>query len=223
MSGTDLAVQDDRPGAIECLIALENAGSLTRVSFDMTDPDTPFETWIAIGRLFGEVSRTVNWLIGDWIIFGENLYGEDQASQGFDDLQSRYSEAQRVTGIDHGTMLNIASICRRVARPQREEALGFWIHEEVAKLKPREQTKWLRRSIKESWNRADLRRAIRDAEKGADPEASDPPGGSSDGLTEDERVLAAAKLVWSQGEVREDGVVVPLEAWAQLGAAFGNE
>lgn len=227
MTSTELVqhTNGDQKGTLELLADLERAGGITKVSLDLTDPAIPLETWLAMGRLFGEISRTINWLIGDWIIFGETAYGEADSSQGFDDIQSRYSEAERVTGLDHGTMLNVASICRHVKKRQRQEALGFWIHAEVTKLPAKEQTSWLRKTIKESWNRADLRRAIRtgdpQAELGDGSTGSGDPG--FDGLSVGERAEALLELLWSQAEVREDGVVIPRELWAQVGAVLGKE
>lgn len=184
---------------------------------DLDDPDLPFQAWQEVGRRLGDIDRASRWWLGDWLLRGEILYGED-AAQGVDDLHSRYDLALRVTGLDQGTLMNVSSVCRRVPRSRRREELGFWIHAEVAALEPEEQVEWLDRAVVNRWTRNELRDAIRGRAR-EDPE----PGWMGDSLTRAERLEAAARLVWRQG--RADGAVatVPIEAWRRLGAALGEE
>lgn len=212
-------VPSSEVGVLQMVIDLEAAGALTPVSLDLQDPSMPLHQWMSLGRMLGQVNRSVNWWLGDWLNFGEDVYGEDHA-QGVDDIQSRYDEAERVTGLDHGTLLNISSVCRKVAKKRRRVELGFWIHAEVAPLEPAEQERYLQEAIDGSWNRSDLRRAIR----GTGPEGSlaGEPGGG--GMVRSEQIETAARTVLKQGRRTPDGdVLVPAEAWAQLSAAFGGE
>lgn len=225
MASTALVPADEvDKGAIELIVELERTGALTKTSLELP-ADLPFDTWIAMGRFLGTIYRSSMWLIGDWIVAGEDRYGEADSSQGFDDIQSRYQEAERVTGLDHGTMMNAASICRNVKKRQRKEPLGFWIHAEVAKLPAKEQSAWLSQAVKGSWTRADLRRALRAGE--APPADEDGDGDNNkppDGLTQCERIEAAAEAVWAAGERAENSIsVVSLEAWARLEEALGKE
>jgi hypothetical protein len=210
---------------LQLVIDLHEAGAITPVSLELTDPEMPLDRWLNLGALFGQLHRSINWYIGDWINFGEKLYGEE-ASQGVDSIQERYKEAERITGLDHGTLLNVASICRKIATSRRCEPLGFWIHAEVAPLEPEEQTEWLELARESSWNRAQLRNAIREAKSPVpdpDPDADPAPAGG-DGLTLAERLEHAARLVFHQAQTTDDGgVYVPADAWAQLAAALGEE
>lgn len=224
-TGKDVIARDgSEQGAIQLLLALEVEGKADETGLNLTDPDMPYETWEALGRFLGSIDRRSRWYIGDWLNFGEAVYGE-KAAQGVESTTAdRYSEAERVTGLDHGTLMNIRSVCGRVAKSRRRKELGFWIHAEVAKLSPEEQTEWLQRAIDEGWTRNQLREAI-DAAKGEQkllpPDSGG--GGGEPGLTIGERIEHAARLVYAQAQETSDGYIVPPEPWAQLREALGEE
>lgn len=221
----ELAPFEDK-STLQLVIDLHEAGAVTPVSLELTDPEMPLESWLNLGRLFGQLHRSINWYLGDWINFGEDLYGEE-SGQGIDTIQERYKEAERITGLDHGTLLNISSICRKVAKARRCEPLGFWIHAEVAPLEPEEQTEWLNTAKEASWNRSQLRAAIKEAKNPAPDPDPDPEPGSAvgeDGLTLSERLEHAARLVYQTWQPTNDGsFLVPPESAAQLVAALGEE
>lgn len=209
-------------GLVQLVLDLEKGGALTKVSLDLTDTKMPIDRWLALGRFLGDIDGSTRWWIGDWLIFGEGIYGEESA-QGVDDIHGRYDEAQRITGLDHGTLMNIRSICARIPRERRRPEVKFWIHAEVAALEPNEQKAWLTKAIKNGWNRAQLREAIREA-KGGDPADPNPGnGGGASRLSQSEQLHAAAHLVWVQAQKATDGsFVVPPEPMAQLAAALGE-
>ena len=216
---------DGNKQAVQLLLDLETAGAIDAVSLTLTDPEMKYETWEALGRYLGGMQRRIQWYVGDWLNFGEALFGE-AASQGIEATQKeRYSEAERVTGLDHGTLQNIRSICGKVAKARRRPELGFWIHAEVAPLEPDEQIEWLQRAIDEGWTRNQLREAIREAK---DPAADDPPEDDRDpgepGLTVTERIEAAARQILTQAQpTRDHNFIVPEEPIVQLREALGEE
>lgn len=222
----EIAIRDDQYGAIQLILDLEAEGKADEVSLTLTDPDMPYDTWEALGRFLGSIDRRSRWYVGDWLNFGEAIYGE-AAAQGVDDTtKTRYSEAERVTGLDHGTLMNIRSVCAKVARARRRTELGFWIHAEVAPLEPEEQVQWLQKAIDEGWTRSELRDAIKTAKAPAlDPADPEPdPAPTGEGLSIGERIEAAARNVWQQSQSTSDGsFVVPPEPMAQLKAALGVE
>jgi hypothetical protein len=224
--GTAVAKRNtDEKGAIQLLLDLEVAGNADEVSLTLTDPEMKYGVWEALGRFLGSLDRRSRWYIGDWLNFGEAVFGEE-AAQGVDDTtKTRYSEAERVTGLDHGTLMNIRSVCGKVAKSRRRKELGFWIHAEVAPLEPDEQTAWLQKAIDEGWTRGDLRDAIR-AEKNpaADDDTADDTSGVGEGLSICERVEEAARRVFHQAQSTTDGsFLVPAEPMASLRAALGEE
>lgn len=226
--GQELAVvETERPGAMKLLQALEDAGAVDEVSLVLTDPEMEYQRWEDLGRFLGNLDRRSRWYLGDWLNFGEAVYGE-RASQGVESSTGeRYNEAERVTGLDRQSLMNIRSVCGRVTRDRRRKELGFWIHAEVAALEPEEQVAWLQRAVDEGMSRQALREAIR-AEKRGDPDPDpEPPSEGSGGdpkMSRAEQLEAAARIVWKTGQPTSDGsMLVPGESWAQLVAALGEE
>lgn len=226
---SDLAIPEtpeaQQAAAIQLLLDLEQAGAVDEVSLNLTDPDLPYQRWEDLGRFLGSIDKRSRWYIGDWLNFGEAVYGES-AAQGVEATTSeRYSEAERVTGLDHGTLMNIRSVCAKVPRENRRKDLGFWIHSEVAKLDAAEQPRWLDAAIENGWSKTDLRDAIR-AEKNPPAEADSDGGGEGAPAapTASEKIEEAANVVVDAWSLNSDGEwVVPKEAGAQLLAALGRE
>jgi hypothetical protein len=132
-------------GALSLLADLERSGKITPTSLVIDDPDFPWEKWVAIGGFFGELRSRLSFYIGDWILFGDRMYGE------------RYAQAIDVTGLSEGAIANKVSTCRNVAGSRRRETLSFGHHTEVSKLEPAEQAQWLEHADANRWNRATLR------------------------------------------------------------------
>lgn len=245
MTGTDLGLAisgdapPDRQATMQLLLFLEDNGLVDDVSLDLSGVDdlTP-ERWRLLGVFLGGLGRRVNWYVGDWVNWGEDSLvvrdddgavvasGEEAVIQvGVEGSNhDRYSEAERVTGLDHGTLLNISSICRKVAKARRRKELGFWIHAEVAPLDPEDQVQWLQRAIDEGWNRAALRDAIRESKNPTPDGDGGSDEGTGGGVSNSERLEAAARVVWHQSQPTSDGqYVVPAEAMSQLASALGEE
>lgn len=227
-TGTDIAVVDEgQQLAIKFLLDLEATGAADEVSLTLTDPDMPYQRWEDLGRFLGAIDRRARWYIGDWLNFGEALYGEEASQAVEATTADRYDEAERVTGLDHGTLMNISSVCRKVPKRNRRKELGFWIHQEVAKLEVNEQPKWLTKAIKKKWTKNELRDAIREAKNPSTDEDDDAGGDGVAGegsLSVGERIEAAARLVYAQGQNNSDGdFVVPASVWMQLKEALGAE
>jgi hypothetical protein len=222
MAGKTIEIAEDK-AVVQLVLDLEGAGALTPTSLTLTDPDLPYEKWESLGRLFGRIDRASRWWIGDWIIFGEALYGEEAAQAVESSVSERYDEMHRVTGLDPGTLMNISSVCRKVAKSRRMVELPFSIHAEVAKLDPDDQTRWLKRCLEEGWSRSELREAIaRELAGEPEPELADQ---DDDGgrLTLGEQIEQAARIVWQTGQPTSDGsALVPSESWSQLGSALGE-
>jgi len=208
----------------------------TKTGLEITDASLQIDTWLRIGRMLGHVHRTINWWIGDWINKGEALFGHE-ASQGVEGTVSdRYNEAERITSLDHQTLLNISSICANVARSRRRSELGFWIHQEVARLEPDEQKRWLKEAVDNNWsgrelrenlNQAGLRPGRKQLSEGGDTDVSSERAngagsGSHDHRSDEQRIEQAARRVYHQGVVRNGEAHVPIEAWSQLEAALGD-
>lgn len=204
------------------------AGSLSIVGLELTDPDMTLADWQELGRKLGHVHRWTSWALGDWINFGEAIFGEDAAQGAEGTTADRYDVAGRVTGLAPQTLLNYAHVCRSIPRRLRRVELPFSVHEPVAKLAPEDQEAWLQKAVDGSWTREELRTAIREDATGLEP-AADPepePQEPAGGLSRAERLEVLAQFVYQHGQPTGNGthvVELPDETWAQLANALGYE
>lgn len=69
--------------------------------------------------------ETNRWAIGDWLVDGENQFGE-----------KAYGEAEKITGWERGSLYNIVWVVRRFPTPSlRSEASLKWSHfKELARI-----------------------------------------------------------------------------------------
>jgi hypothetical protein len=91
----------------------------------------------------------VRWLIGDWLLVGEALYGE------------RHAQWVEATGYDAGALANFRWVASRIPPSRRREEPCSWGHHEaVAGLEAEEQEALLGRAVASRWTRAQLREAV---------------------------------------------------------------
>lgn len=183
------------------------------------------ETWETIGRSLDMIANAWQWWVGDWINWGEALYGDEASDAAEPTTADRYQSAQRITGLEPQTLMNISSICRNVAKSRRRTPpLGFWIHQEVAKLEPEQQTEWLEEAIQSGMTKQQLRDAIRDATRTEPAPGDGPVEPSRTYRTPEEALHDAAVLVANQMQPNGDGTyTVPKDAAVQLLIALGRD
>lgn len=119
-------------------------------------PDLSIENWSRIGSELVTVSDASAWWIGDWLVFGEERYGD------------RYRRAMADTSLNYQTLRNYAWVARRFEPSRRREKLTFQHHVEVAARSVEEQDHWLDLAVKLSWSRNQLRRELRNSESADD-------------------------------------------------------
>jgi hypothetical protein len=101
--------------------------------------------WAAAGRRFGTVGRNIQWLLGDWIAYGNEKFGE------------RYARASKITGYDTQTLMNMVYVASRFSISRRRENLTWSHHETLAALGPDQQDRWLDEAAEHRWSVSDLR------------------------------------------------------------------
>lgn len=111
-------------------------------------PDLPYEEWVEIGERFNRVGKSLQWLIGDWLNFGENTYPD------------MYSQAIELTGYSKQSLQNMKWVASRIHPSHRRESVHWSLHAEVAALPPSEQTYWLECADVERWTKRQMRDAI---------------------------------------------------------------
>jgi hypothetical protein len=124
-----------------------------------------FDAWLALGKDLSIVVDSSAWCLGDWLIYGENVY------------PSRYRDAIERTSLDYKTLRNYAWVARRFPVSRRRDMLSFGHHAEVAGLPEPEQDYWLRKAEELGWSRNQTRREVRASlieRNGAADSATDP-------------------------------------------------
>lgn len=191
--------------AFRAIVTLAEGGAISPVSLDLSDPSLPFESYEMIGAYLGRMNRSCSWWIGDWLVFGEGVYGD------------RFAQAVTATGLAEQTLLNRAYVARNIARELRRPTVPFSVHAEVAALPPKEQKRWLKKAEDGNWTKADLRAAMKSRRTDTPPpEAAEAGAGSLEEV---------ARAILRDATPLEDGQhhKIPNEDVARLRAALGEE
>jgi hypothetical protein len=129
---------------------------ITRTGLQLTDNLT-FSEWEAMAERFGAAMSSAAFVIGDWLVYGEDHFRGQGRLPGFEEnaIPSRkvsgeiYEAALRLTGLDRTTLATYAYVARRVPPSLRNEQLSWEHHKAVARLEPHQQTKWLEIAMEE--------------------------------------------------------------------------
>ena len=101
-----------------------------------------FEEWKALAASIGQAARSVAFIVGDWLVYGHNLFGTD----GFPDRRvptELYQIAVAATGMDATTLQNYAYVSRSVPYSLRSEKLSWEHHRIMARLPEDELPGWI--------------------------------------------------------------------------------
>jgi len=124
-----------------------------------------FEDWQEAGEWLRGVERHIQFWIGDWVNYGRERWGE-QAEQGIaSEVETLAAEA---TGWKPATVDQYARVARQVPPENRDAALPFGHHREVADKPLAEQRPWLAKAKTENWSTSRLRAELQRAEPEAD-------------------------------------------------------
>jgi hypothetical protein len=143
-------------GGLELLADLERSGGISSIGLHLADPDFPYPQFEALCVLLGKMHEAVRFAIGDAIVLGEKLYGEE-SFQAFESLNLS-EEARR----------EYLRVSERVPRSRRRKDLSWSHHRAVAALEPAEQKDWLKRASDRHLSHHEMRAALRER-GGAEP------------------------------------------------------
>lgn len=121
-----------------------------------------FDHWERIGRQLQLADLAVRWWIGDWLVYGEQRYGE-KYSQALEDQTGRKTQ----------TLMNYAYVAKAVEISRRRENVDFSTHAEVASLPPDEQERILAKAAKEKLSRNTVRREADRVKRANQPKPKD--------------------------------------------------
>jgi len=101
------------------------------------EPD--FKKWSALGLKIGQALRSMEFVIGDWLVYGEQHF----KSSGGRPPNCDYEAAIRATGLDYQQLRIYAHVSRRVTLLSRNNKVSWTHHRAVAKLPPEKQKHWI--------------------------------------------------------------------------------
>lgn len=119
--------------------------TISRTGLEVHD-HLSFEEWSSLAPLLNEAARGVAFVIGDWLLYGHDRFGREEAANkpGARVRSEDYEAAVRLTGLDRATLQTYAHVSRRVPPALRSKDLSWEHHKIVAKLPPVDQQLWLR-------------------------------------------------------------------------------
>ena len=107
---------------------------LTEVGLDPESMSLDKENWQHLGRVLFRFDKSIQWLIGDWLLYGEN---------------NKWGETQKIAdemGYEVKTLYDFKYVAQHVNFSVRTENLSFGHHKLVAKLDAQEQQFWLEKA-----------------------------------------------------------------------------
>jgi hypothetical protein len=108
-----------------------------------------FDEWNIIGSKIVPMAKTIGFVVGDWINYGESRYGE------------KYVEALRETKMTLETLKQFSYVARNIEKCRRLHVLDWSHHQAVAKVKdPDEQSRWLNIAENDRMSVRRLRKSI---------------------------------------------------------------
>lgn len=108
-----------------------------------------FDEWDSLGQKLAPIGKSIGFIIGDWINYGEGRYGE------------KYEEALERTGLVYQTLRDFSYVARKVEMSLRNDNLDFSQHRVVAKLKTDDEKEyWLSMADKHDLSVRRLRKSI---------------------------------------------------------------
>jgi hypothetical protein len=131
------------PGNQPTMSMLKHASrkfSITRTGLELHE-GLSFEEWREAAPLFGQALRSIAFVIGDWLLYGQANFQNGLSAHRI--TPEAYNAATAATGLDRTTLQNYAYVARRVPKDRRSEHLSWEHHKVVAKLKAADQKRWL--------------------------------------------------------------------------------
>ena len=133
---------------MKCPIQLPSSKvTISRIGMRIT-AELTFDEWRALAGSLGDAARAVGFVVGDWLVYGQGLFGTD----GFPDKrvdEASYQFALAATGLDRSTLQNYAYVSRSIPYSLRNERLSWEHHRVLAKLPEDKQSHWIDACIAE--------------------------------------------------------------------------
>jgi hypothetical protein len=123
------------------IVLPSNKVTISPVGMQITGELT-FDEWRDLAASIGQAARSVAFIMGDWLVYGQSLFG----TGGFPDKRVdsvSYELAIAATGLDLSTLQNYAYVSRSVPYSLRSELLSWEHHRILAKLPEEKIAPWI--------------------------------------------------------------------------------
>jgi hypothetical protein len=124
-----------------------NKVTISPVGLQITS-ELSFQEWSELAIHIGRAARSVGFIIGDWLVYGQGLFGADGFPEKRVDSAS-YQLALDATGLDLSTLQNYAYVSRNVPYSLRTERLSWEHHRLMAKLPDGDKQDWIEACVAE--------------------------------------------------------------------------
>lgn len=128
---------------LDIMTKLEEEGLVTPTALILTEELT-WEAYESLATYFGKLGDSTNWWLGDLLIYGERIFGEEAA------------QAVEASGRSPQTLQQACRVAMRISPGRRRRELSWSHHRTVAPLEPEEQDAWLERAVDQRWTRREL-------------------------------------------------------------------
>ncbi|RYD48395.1 MAG: hypothetical protein EOP83_26580 [Verrucomicrobiaceae bacterium] len=121
--------------------------SVSRIGLQISDK-LSVEEWQELATSIGEAASSIAFIVGDWLVYGQSLFG----TQGDPDRKvdhPSYQLALKATGLDLSTLQNYAYVSRNVPYSLRTERLSWEHHRLMAKLPDGDMQDWIEACVAE--------------------------------------------------------------------------
>lgn len=104
-----------------------------------------FEIWQILGDKLMFYHAGLQWMLGDWLLYGEKASWSEQFAQALDAFQIEYS-----------TLMNYRRVASIFPIGARFAGVSWSHHREVAELNPEQQQFWLKAAAENKWSIRDM-------------------------------------------------------------------
>ena len=120
----------------------------TSVGLELPKSKVPIEKWLSYGTEIRKVRGALRWVIGDWLNYGEERYGEMYAQ-----AYAMFEE------YEESSIRHMRRVAKYIPLVRRRTSVSWSSHAEIAKLSINEQEQWLD-ELELGMTRAELRLSL---------------------------------------------------------------
>ena len=122
-------------------------GSYTLTPTGLVGQSASHEEWLAVGELLRRLEGGIQWMLADWLIEGERVYG------------LTYQMVAEMVGYEVATLRNLVYVAGKISL--RSDKLTFGHHALLAALPPDHQRAWIEWAESNNASIADMRKAMK--------------------------------------------------------------